>query len=112
MLNSLTVLGPSSPALVTAGLVDRNTGPTCWASQGLTLSQYRQRPETTLPRGHGPVASYSLNSPTVPSTTRRAHTPPLVTLQPPPVSPKAVFPQAPGYPNREQGERPRHLRRS
>jgi len=34
------------------------------------------------------VVGYSLNSPTVPSTTRRAHTPPLVTLRPPPVSPK------------------------
>src|SRR5438045_9620158 len=75
MLNSLTVLGPSSPALVPAGLADRDTGPTCWASQRLTLSQYRQRPEPTLPRGHGPVVGYSLNSPIVPSTTRRAHTP-------------------------------------
>src|SRR5215467_6194089 len=66
MLNSLTVLGPSSPAGTRAGLVDRDTGPTCWASQGLTLSQYRQRPEPTLPRGHGPVVGYSLNSPTAP----------------------------------------------
>src|SRR6476620_9732646 len=107
MLNSLTVLGPSSPALVTAGLVDRNTGPTCWPSQGLTLSQYRQRPEPTLPRGHGPVVGYSLNSPSVPSPARPGLRAPLDTRRPLPVSPEPAFPQALGYPNREQGERPR-----
>src|SRR6185437_14765960 len=112
MLNSLTVLGPSSPALVTAGFVDRDTGPTCWASQGLTLSQYRQRPEPTLPRGHGPVVGYSLNSPTAPAPPRQGHRDPLVTRRPLPVSPEPAFPQAPGYRNREPGERPRHLLKS
>src|SRR5215467_7361442 len=110
MLNSLTVLGPSSPAGTRAGLVDRDTGPTCWASQGLSLSQYRQRPEPTLPRGHGPVVGYSLNSPTTPAPARRATGPGWLPAGHGRYHGSRI-PAGTWYPNREQGERPRHLRR-
>jgi len=70
------------------------------AKLGSTLSQYRQRPEPTLPRGHGPVVGYSLNSPTAPSPARPGHRTPLVTRRPLPVWPEPAFPQAPRYPNR------------